>query len=155
MKKFVIYTILILTLFFSVNTDAVFQGEISQTLGSTDAWAQTEPVVDDSGCAGWWDVGCHITVALDGQIQKLESSIKSQIEAAAYGVMNIVLTYVGNAVLWAFSWILFVAGMLLNLTLQITVVNMSALVKNIDAINDGWTLFRDLANITFIFILLY
>ena len=150
MKKFVIYTILILTLFFSVNTDALFNGDITQTLGSTDALAQ-EPV----DCGGYWNVGCHIRVAIEGGIQDIQSSIASQIEAAAYGVINIVLTYVGNTILWAFSWILFVAGMLLNLTLQITVVNMSALVKSIDAINDGWTIFRDLANITFIFILLY
>ena len=151
MKKFVIYTTLILTLFFSVNTDALFHGDIVQILGNTDVLAQETP----TNCGSYLNVGCHIKQAIGDGIQEIKSSIASQIEAATYGVLNIVLTYVGNAILWTFSWILFVAGITLNLTLQITVVNMSTLVNNIDAINDGWVLFRDLANITFIFILLY
>jgi hypothetical protein len=65
------------------------------------------------------------------------------------------LVTMSSALLNLVSWILWVAGLVLNFTFNITVVNMAVTVRNISAINIGWTVFRDMANMLFIFVLLY
>jgi hypothetical protein len=53
------------------------------------------------------------------------------------------------------SWILWLGGTLLNFVFNVTVLQMASTVRNISAIDVGWSVFRDLANMLFIFVLLY
>jgi hypothetical protein len=68
---------------------------------------------------------------------------------------NYILALSSATVLWIFSFLLTIAAWLLDYVLTFTVVNMSANIKNIGGITAGWTAIRDLANMFFIFILLY
>ncbi|MEX1028391.1 MAG: hypothetical protein WD049_10380 [Candidatus Paceibacterota bacterium] len=63
--------------------------------------------------------------------------------------------FLSNVVLWITSWFLWLAGVLLNGTVVLVVLNMKHFVEAIDVVSAGWTMFRDLANIGFIFVLLY
>jgi len=57
----------------------------------------------------------------------------------------------GQTVLEIFGWILAVTGLVLNKTVEITVIEMGAKVGGIGTIEVGWKIFRDLANILIIF----
>ena len=50
--------------------------------------------------------------------------------------------------------ILFLAGIILNLIIELTVIGMSSFMPSA-VINDMWVIFRDLANTVFLFVLLY
>lgn len=53
------------------------------------------------------------------------------------------------------SWILWLAGVFLNTVLDYTVVNLAGNLTNITGIKIAWGTIRDLANMSFIFVLLY
>ena len=53
------------------------------------------------------------------------------------------------------SWILWLGGQFLNSVLHFTVVDLSKNINQISGINIAWSLIRDLANISFIFVLLH
>jgi hypothetical protein len=74
-------------------------------------------------------------------------SVGFNIEACVAGLANIILTLVGT--------ILYLAGILLNFVFKQSVIDMTEFINNISAIEKGWTIFRDLANMFFIFILVY
>src|SRR3989338_2549351 len=57
-------------------------------------------------------------------------------------------------ILWPISWFLFLAGKILDISMYFT-LNMSKLLDKIPVVDIGWKIFRDLANIFFIFILLW
>ncbi len=65
------------------------------------------------------------------------------------------LDCVGYLMMRLGGWTLTVAGVFLNLSIDFTILQMSDFVKNTGAINAAWKVFRDLANIFFIFILIY
>lgn len=70
-------------------------------------------------------------------------------DACAAGVMNIIM--------WIVSWILFIAGLCFDASMYFT-IHISDLINGnpgIPVVSIGWTIFRDLANIFFIFILLW
>lgn len=52
------------------------------------------------------------------------------------------------------SWVLWVAAILFNATINYT-LNMAAFIKDIPIVDLGWTVFRDVTNLLFIFIILY
>lgn len=54
-----------------------------------------------------------------------------------------------------FAWILGLTGIALNQAVNITVLSMGANLENFKVIEEGWTIFRDLANIIIIFALLF
>ncbi len=58
-------------------------------------------------------------------------------------------------VLWVISFILGFIGVMFNTVFSVTVVNMKTYVESIEVISVGWTAIRDMANILFIFMLLY
>ncbi|MDD5318406.1 MAG: hypothetical protein PHF79_01095 [Candidatus Pacebacteria bacterium] len=60
-----------------------------------------------------------------------------------------------NTVLSAVSWILWIVGILFNFVISYTVIDMAKNIGAIQTITTTWSTFRDLANIGFIFILLY
>ncbi len=79
----------------------------------------------------------------------------TEILAAVTGVFNRLLALAGAFAMMLTSWILWASGSLLTEVLKYTVLNMSQNINSISAINVAWTVFRDLANMFFIFILLY
>ncbi len=68
--------------------------------------------------------------------------------------MNELKMAIGNMILSLFAAILGLAGKLLNYSMEYT-LSMGDIVKNVGVVDIGWKLFRDLANMGFIFILLY
>ena len=59
-----------------------------------------------------------------------------------------------NFVMWIVSWFLYLAGFIFDQSMQFT-LNISELMKSIPVVDIGWKIFRDLANVFFIFILLW
>ncbi|MBI2476076.1 MAG: hypothetical protein HYV67_02450, partial [Candidatus Taylorbacteria bacterium] len=57
-------------------------------------------------------------------------------------------------IMWIFSWILWLAGIILDMSIYYT-LNLSDLMSHVPVVDIGWKIFRDLANILFIFILLW
>ena len=83
--------------------------------------------------------------------------IQSGITAEIKALWESFIVFLSAAFLTIGSWILWAGGTILDKVLSYTIVEMSANVKgNLStAISAAWTAFRDLANILFIFILLY
>lgn len=52
------------------------------------------------------------------------------------------------------SWVLWVSAILFNATINYT-LNMATFIKDIPIVDVGWTVFRDVTNLMFIFIILY
>ncbi len=59
------------------------------------------------------------------------------------------------AILGLTGYLLYGAGVVLNFAVTVTILDMSSFIKNIDTIDIAWRTFRDLANIFFIFVLIY
>ncbi|MDO8483100.1 MAG: hypothetical protein Q7S86_04770 [bacterium] len=59
-----------------------------------------------------------------------------------------------NFIMWVISWFLYLAGFIFDQSMQFT-LNISELMKSIPVVDIGWKIFRDLANVFFIFILLW
>jgi hypothetical protein len=62
---------------------------------------------------------------------------------------------VSGFILWLMSWFLWGANQLFNMSLQIGILDFHQYVSGSEAINTIWGIGRDLANIFFIFILMY
>lgn len=83
------------------------------------------------------------------------SWITAGITAAAFGVTNIIIMYIlGIFQLFATAMV-GLSGLLLRFTVEYTVVNMQTRIGEMVSIKTAWTAFRDLANMAFIFIILY
>jgi hypothetical protein len=61
---------------------------------------------------------------------------------------------VGNILMWLFARALYFSGALMDLSLKFS-LNISDLVNQTTIINVGWQIFRDLANVVFIFLILW
>lgn len=59
-----------------------------------------------------------------------------------------------NLVLWIVARLLWLAGVLLNFTLQYT-LNLNTLLERLPIVDIGWKIIRDIANVVFIFIALW
>ncbi len=66
-----------------------------------------------------------------------------------------VITSIAYVILGILSYIVDAIGIIFNIVISITVINMSSLINKIDIIKAGWQAIRDLTNIIFIFMLLY
>lgn len=89
---------------------------------------------------------------------KLELSPKDLISKGAEGVYNTVVESAARAIatvlLWFGSKLLFLSAIAFNFTVQMTILGVSGFI-NLSGVTSSWAAFRDLANICFIFILLY
>lgn len=65
------------------------------------------------------------------------------------------LAWLGTLILGFFSLIVWLAGLLFDHVLKITVINFKQTVQTIGSINAAWAIGRDIANMVFIFLLLY
>ena len=93
------------------------------------------------------------------------NDIPVPIDTSKCGILNLpvcmeefltfLLSELSFAVLTISAYILGVAGLLLKFVIDYTVVNMSVRIDAVGTIDVAWTAFRDLANMLFIFIILY
>lgn len=107
----------------------------------------------------------HITVSGGGTIDTGACGTPEQAATAQNGKSSVGCDWidlwcnfkkgVALAMLMLSGSILFGAGVLLNYAVDYTVIRMADFVNNLTVIDTGWQTFRDLANITFIFILIY
>lgn len=74
--------------------------------------------------------------------------------AGLVACLKVALSWGVSIFLWCLSWILFVAGKIFNLAIELSISKFHFL-ANHEAVTTIWSLGRDLANIFFIFILLY
>ncbi len=73
----------------------------------------------------------------------------------AAGAIEKALAILAGAVLKIFSLLTALSGMLLNFVMHYTIVDVADNYSKLPAINSAWTTIRDVANMSFIFILLY
>ncbi|HAO64360.1 TPA: hypothetical protein DCQ44_00055 [Candidatus Taylorbacteria bacterium] len=66
-----------------------------------------------------------------------------------------VIQWIGNIILSLVSWLLWLSGIFFNFSIILFVVNMKSVMDKVDVIYTVWRTVRDLANMFFIFILLY
>lgn len=72
-----------------------------------------------------------------------------------YYIWNPIKRGVAEAMLWLSGGVLFIAGILFNYAVVYTIIEMSSNLRPLAAIDEGWRVFRDLANIFFVFVLIY
>ncbi|MFC1801844.1 hypothetical protein ACFLY7_00155 [Patescibacteria group bacterium] len=70
------------------------------------------------------------------------------------GCGNILTNYLGNIILKIAAVILLISGILFDYAMEFT-ISMADIVSRVGVVEIGWSIFRDIANIVFIFILLY
>ena len=66
-----------------------------------------------------------------------------------------ILAWIAYIILYLMSWLVGLAGLLLDTSIQWSVLDMSKHVNETSAIGIGWTMLRDIGNMVFIFLLLY
>lgn len=87
-------------------------------------------------------------------------------ENSGGGILDEIFSFAADALLAPFGWIsllilqittwlLYAAGLVLNLVVQYTIVDMKTNMQDATVINTTWALIRDIANMGFIFVLLY
>ncbi|MFA6536407.1 MAG: hypothetical protein WCT25_03170 [Candidatus Paceibacterota bacterium] len=76
------------------------------------------------------------------------------ISTVASGVFDKFMSSVTYIILWLVARITWVSGALLDLSVYYS-LNLATLLSRTNIVTIGWTIFRDLANVFFIFILLY
>lgn len=69
--------------------------------------------------------------------------------------VNKFFQFIGFLLLFVAGVILWMAGTLLNIAINVSVVHMSSIIGSIGVLNEAWRVVRDLINMAFIFILLY
>lgn len=98
-----------------------------------------------------------VAEAIKDALKDIGDDIKEAIIDAANDFATAVIRLVGNIVLQLFAFGLYVAGLFLDLVVTFTVLNLGEVLSsnNLPIIEVGWTIFRDIANLAFIFMLLY
>lgn len=95
-------------------------------------------------------IGVHFANAQIGQPFGIASPFGG-VEQALVGIVKTII----SLPLYLSAWVLYISGIFLNAVLQYTVLNLASNISQITGINIAWSVIRDLANITFIFMLLY
>lgn len=151
---FIFSTVLSMSIFaFPQNTEAQsYPCQITTTRNSSGdesaGLTELRIVADDKACA-----------ALGGiKYQNPQETITSSIDSSKFWLKQVIepaLAWVATTVLQIVSLLTGLAGVLLNGIVYLTVVKVADNYSNISAINVTWGVVRDVANMSFIFILLY
>lgn len=96
-----------------------------------------------------------ITDAIANAIVSPVKALADLVGSGLWWTTKQVLFVIGTVILEISGGLLYVAGILLNYAIAYSVVGMSAFVSQIDGIKIAWGAIRDLANIVFIFLLVY
>ncbi len=94
------------------------------------------------------------TASLTGQPTSAPSNSKCDGGITGLSFCGLIIG-IGEALLHVAGFFMWLGAILFDFIMNFTVVNFKGNIGNINAINVGWSVFRDLANIFFIFILLY
>lgn len=84
----------------------------------------------------------------------LGSGFRAAVSAFTGRAFECMAAWTANIAMWISARGLWMAGLLLNYTLEIT-LNLSTLLKSLPIVDIGWQVIRDIANIVFIFIALW
>lgn len=93
-----------------------------------------------------------ITYGADGGFL---SGLASKIAGGAFDVVGLVLTPITITLMGLTSFIVMLSGVLLNSVIYETVIKMAYNFSHVPAIDSTWSVVRDVANMGFIFVLLY
>jgi hypothetical protein len=102
--------------------------------------------------------GAGVAFALEPGSQPAGTGQPSGWSCAWGGLLDcftFLLAEMGNVMMGFFAQILEFAGLILNYAVDISITKMSALMSTIPIVREGWTVFRDVANLFFIFVLLW
>ena len=72
-----------------------------------------------------------------------------------FDFVSVILSPLVNSLVMVVSWVTMLSGVILNASIYYTVIAMSENIGSLPAIDVTWTVIRDVANIGFIFMLLY
>jgi len=133
--------------------------------------AQAQPAVGGTGIPGQTRVGNGIeggagqnqtqTAQQEQATQQLglnrpdPNEDKGYFLTALLSGVDAVLGQIAEFIYWVGGLLLAISATFMNFVIENTIVKMSNYVNGVDAIKVAWKVFRDLANIAFIFILLY
>lgn len=92
---------------------------------------------------------------VDPQANQKTKSLIPQLFDFAGGIMGTVFFPVFQTIMTMTAGLLGFSGLFLDYIIDLTVVKLAGNLENITAINNTWKVIRDLANMSFIFILLY
>lgn len=86
--------------------------------------------------------------------QKL-SDLGEDLLLVATDIANEFMKWIFGILFSVAQWLLIVTSVILNMTINLTIINFAAVVKGIPAIEEAWKTIRDLINIFLVFSLLY
>ncbi len=110
------------------NAPCIDANGVTHQVATPAAGAAAKASIDGGGGCWVWDIPCYIRKAL---------------EAIFYAILTLM------------SFILWLAGQLLNYVLDYTIMDMKKNLDDLDGINIAWKVIKDLMNIAFIFMLVY
>lgn len=99
--------------------------------------------------------GINFSLEINNADAKSVAAREAEVESDGWGIWTSIKAGVANAMLFLSGAILFFGGVVLNYAINYTIVDMGMFIDRMVAIDEGWATFRDLANIFFIFVLLY
>ncbi|MEX0931498.1 MAG: hypothetical protein WDZ88_01985 [Candidatus Paceibacterota bacterium] len=112
------------------------QNSVYAAIGSVGTALSTGQLISSAGGKGWG----VLTDSFSGALAEFQESL---------------LKKIGSSILYLFAGITYIAGVFLEISIETTIVGMSSFVENSTAIDQGWTKFRDIANLFFIFTILF
>lgn len=143
LKKKIVQTTLILSVVLSI-----FAG-VGFITAPKVADAQIQPNV-----ALPWDTS-QAALAKNNQLAAQIGAAKPENGCDTFSFGCKIVTAIGRIILTLTSFLMWLGAIVFNYIIDFTLVNFKGNITAIKAIDIGWTVFRDLANIFFIFILLY
>jgi hypothetical protein len=96
--------------------------------------AQPEPTKVDN--CNWYNIACQLEAGLDN-------------------VFLAIVKLFSNGILAGVSWLVYFAGILMDVVIKLTIVDSHKYISNNTGLEEAWIFFRNIANLTFIFILIY
>lgn len=65
-----------------------------------------------------------------------------------------VVTLIGGVIIWLLGWMVVIAGTIFDIAIKQSILTFGELAE-MEALRTAWTIFRDLSNMTFIFVIMY
>lgn len=119
----------------------------AQTTGSSGAPTPTPPGTTNNANAN--------TPPVATDRQSLLGKVFGSIVTFSLESISFALMVIGVFVMTICGMILYFAGVILNLAINYSILDMSSIVNSIPGITAAWKVFRDLANMSFIFVISY
>ncbi len=111
--------------------------------------------VDQSNIgAGAGAVGSNDQANPNGNAQKMQGCLNFSLVGGLEFNPEACIANLVYIIMWIFSWVLWLSGKILDMSIYYT-LNMGGLMTHMPVVDIGWKIFRDLANIFFIFALLW